>query len=92
VTYVHAQWGTSKHGTPAGFSRHQVLGQDACEACTAAKKAYDAEHYKRPEIKEAKRLQSLAKQRAFARLREAHPQEFGVLYEEEKAKLVANSA
>lgn len=99
MTYVHAQWGTTRHGTTSGFSRHQVLGEDPCPACKAKKSEYDARRMSAGEPQRKNRDSARAQQRALRRLKNAHPQEYGNYYLEEKAKIeaehekdVANSA
>lgn len=93
MTYEHAQWGRTHHGTPTGFSRHQELGQVPCDLCKAAKARYDARRVQREETKARKKVLSQARARALEELRRRHPQEFGNILLAEQEKLgVAYSA
>jgi hypothetical protein len=92
-------WGRSRHGTPSGYRRHQILQQDPCDACRAARTAYDARLRATPAGQRRNRQKARAQGRAEGLLRQAHPQEYEQYYrtalheiETQDAAEVANSA
>lgn len=83
------EWGTTRHGRPAGFARHQVLGEEPCDACKEAKAEYDARRAQDAQVKARRAELSRARARALERLRREHPQEFGRILAEEQGKIVS---
>jgi hypothetical protein len=81
------EWGTTRHGTHSGWSRHVKLKQDACDSCKKAKAEYDVRFRAADPQRLKSRLQAKAQGRAEQRLRKAHPTEYKIYYQEERAKL-----
>jgi hypothetical protein len=73
-----------QHGTMSGYCLHQIIGTPPCEACRKAKHEYNMQR-KATNPKTQKNLSTtLARYRALARLSRRYPEEYRVLYEEEK--------
>jgi hypothetical protein len=81
-----------RHGTTPGWHRHQTLREAPCDACTAAKAAYDARRRERPGVLEQARLRSRAQHRALKRLSKIYPDVYQLLYEEEKRRVEREEA
>lgn len=79
---------TVRHGTHSGWTKHTKHGVRPCDACKAAKAAYDARRLSATDKQLMNRLTAKAQSRASTRLREAHPAVYRQLYLEEKAKLL----
>lgn len=77
---------TWRHGTPTGYSQHQAVDEQPCDACYAAKSAYDKRWREGSEQLQRNRLSAQAQQMAYRRLAHAHPAIYAALYAEEKAK------
>jgi hypothetical protein len=75
-----------RHGTTPGWHRHQTLGERPCDACTAAKAAYDARRRELPTVTLASRRRARAQRRALTRLSQLYPLVYQLLYEEEKRR------
>jgi hypothetical protein len=76
------------HGTESGYQKHWRVRSGnwkwpACEKCMAANTKLGQEYRARPDVRALTRVRSNATQRAFRRLRRAHPEEFTRLYLEE---------
>jgi hypothetical protein len=80
-------WGTTRHGTPSGWSRHKDLGERPCPACFYAKKEYDAKRRAATPNQIRNRKHAKAQYLAVKRLMNAHRDEYRQYYAEEKAKL-----
>lgn len=83
---------TVRHGTNSGFSLHQDLGEDPCNACYTAKQVYDAQRRSAPFERVNARLHATAQGRASQRLRRLHPEEYKWFYDDEKKKLLEERA
>lgn len=79
----------ARHGTTPGWKRHQRHGERPCDACYAAKQAYDARQRAAPDKTRRNRLHAAAQSRAYTRLAHMYPAIYADLYAEEKARLEA---
>lgn len=78
----------AEHGTNAGYQAHRKLGEDACDPCRAAARAYQAAYRAAHRERRAHNAtRNAARGRAMRRLVARHPEEFRELYEKEKARL-----
>lgn len=75
-----------RHGTRAGWIQHRKEGKQPCRPCKDANAAYQRE-YRQGSDKWRKPIR--ARDRALVRLKEAHPDEYRALYEDEKKRGVA---
>jgi hypothetical protein len=75
---------TRAHGTYGGAQQHAKRGEDLCDPCRAARNAYMRRYrHHNPGQQTYDRNQVAAYNRAQARLRENHRDEFDQLYAEE---------
>lgn len=74
----------TRHGTTSGFTKHQYRGEEPCEPCRQAKAAYDYRRLSGRRSANKNRMFAKAQKNALRRLKNAHPQEYKALYEEEK--------
>jgi hypothetical protein len=79
---------TVRHGSYSGWSLHQKLGQDPCDACYRAKSEYDKRRRAVPRRVQMNRMHAAAQGLAERDLRRAHPQEYAELYEHHKAEIL----
>lgn len=74
-------------GTPAAYQRHRRKGEEACEPCKAANRAYQAQYRAaNPGRSQAETRKHAARQRALWRLKLEYPRRFHQLFKEELAK------
>lgn len=76
-----------RHGTPAGAAAHVRAGEAQCDACRAAKAAYDERRRTSSMIRIRDRATAQAQSRALRRLKQAHPGEYRGLYLDEQTKI-----
>ena len=75
-------------GTTSAYQRHRRRGEEACDACKAALRTYQAEYRAANPNSRAKELRkSNARVRALWKLRLEYPQRFNELYAEELAEV-----
>lgn len=74
-------------GTPTGYTRHQNAGEKPCDACTLAKREYDADWRAQPERVLRSRLSAKAQYASYRELARRHKVEYDALYAENKAVL-----
>jgi hypothetical protein len=72
--------GDWRHGTAAGATRHAADGELPCDACRAAKAAYDKRRLSAPEATVRNRLCARAQVAAYGALAKTHPEEYRRLY------------
>jgi len=84
--------GVSRCGTLSGWRRHQRADERPCDACAAAKAAYDKRWRAAPERKRRDRLKARAQGRALLRLSHHHPSEYRAMYYEALDELEAEAA
>jgi hypothetical protein len=70
----------TRHGTPSGFRRHQVVGEIPCDSCKRAKREYDQRRLSAPEKARKNRLKARAQARAENDMRRLYPDVWAVLY------------
>lgn len=75
-----------RHGTLSGALRHSKAGEPPCDACRAAKTAYDKSYRAAEEQTRKSRMHARAQGRANTALRKAHPEEYRALYLAAKAE------
>lgn len=78
-----------RHGTTTGYRAHQAAGQRPCDACVAAKAAYDKRWRATPAARRYARLHARAQNRAATWLRREFPAEWRVLYEKALVEVYA---
>jgi hypothetical protein len=78
---------TRRHGTTSGHTQHLLDGERPCDACRAAKAAYDKRHREAPEARRRDRANARAQGRALRELRRAHVDEYHALYEQAKREI-----
>ena len=76
-------------GTASGYRSHQKNGEKPCDACAAAKSAYDKRRREAPPLARRSRAHAKAQSRALRRLKDSHPDEYRALYEQAKAEVAA---
>ncbi|MGH7791414.1 MAG: hypothetical protein ACREOB_03780 [Thermodesulfobacteriota bacterium] len=81
------EWGTTRHGTPSGFRRHQTLGERPCDPCFYAKQTYDKRRKSLPEFIIKDRLNAKAQSLALKELKNNHYNEYKDYYDRCKAQL-----
>lgn len=74
-------------GTTSGYTRHQLAGEKPCDACAAAKRAYDKRWRSASAQTRKSRLKARAQGRAYAELGHRYPSEYRALYEKHKKAL-----
>lgn len=72
-----------RHGTYAGWQVHRKEGKRPCKPCQQAQNDYMREYRK---TSDKWRDPIRARERALVRLKEAHPDEYRALYEDEKKR------
>jgi len=71
-------------GTLAAYKRHLRMGEKPCDACTSANTATRKAYYhSSPAVRSLQVRRNLARLRALARLKAAHPDEYRRFYAEE---------
>ncbi len=74
----------ARHGTYAGYQRHRIDREVACETCRDANRAYMADfRARRPDVAERGRGGRRAASRALWRLADMHRDEYDRLYADE---------
>ena len=68
-------------GTASGYRTHQKHQERPCDACTLAKKEYDARRMAATSLMVKNRLSAKAQGIALRRLKDAHPHEYHGLYD-----------
>ena len=86
------EWGPRRHGTYSGWRRHQELRERPCDACYAAKQAYDRRYRAAPERTRVSRLHAAAQSVALRRLAALYPDLYREFYIEEKARRMVEVA
>lgn len=77
----------SDHGTYGGYQRHKRRRETACIECTEANRQYQAGvRASKPETIRRATRQAKVRNRALARLQEAHPAEYERLLTDEWTK------
>lgn len=79
--------GDPRCGTASGATRHSKAGEPPCDACRAAKAAYDKRWLSTPEATQRNRLHAKAQSIANRALEDAHPEEYRAAYVAAKAEL-----
>lgn len=74
----------TRHGTHSGWQKHQELGERPCDACYAAKQAYDRERLTATDKQKANRARAWAQNHAKTELVRRHRAEYLTLYREFK--------
>lgn len=69
-----------RHGTQSGWSLHQKLGENPCDACYRAKQQYDKRFRLAPAKTRQSRLNARAQAKAHSELSARHPDEYAELY------------
>lgn len=72
--------GDIRHGTTAGATRHSNLGEPPCDACRAAKSAYDKEWRSVSGAVQRGRIHAKAQRLALKKLKDAHLAEYRSYY------------
>ena len=86
----HAELVPGRCGSHSGWARHQRANEKPCDACAAAKAAYDKRRLATNSDKKRKALQyARAQGRAERRLARLYPEEYRALYEEAKREILA---
>tara|TARA_R100001244_G_scaffold6385_9_gene7517 strand:+ start:4481 stop:4771 length:291 start_codon:yes stop_codon:yes gene_type:complete len=75
-------------GTTTGWARHQKAGERPCDACFAAKSAYDKRYRSADDKTRRNRLHSKAQAKALRALKHAHESEYRALYLAYKEQLL----
>ncbi len=76
-----------KHGTPSGWSLHQKLEQDPCDACYRAKAEYDKRTREATPRVIKNRLDARAQNAASKEIRRRYAGEYNALYRIHKRRL-----
>lgn len=76
--------GRVRCGTVTGYTNHQRAGERPCDACVAAKAAYNKRWREAPERTRRNRMYAAAQGRAKQRLVEMFPDTYAALYAEER--------
>lgn len=80
---------TTRHGTPSGFTKHQVNSERPCDACIRAKSDYDARRLNSTELRDRNRAYASAAGLAKKRLVAAHKAEYDALYRQAKTEVLS---
>lgn len=78
-------------GTVSGHTKHLRDGEKPCDACAAAKAAYDKRWRAAPARTRISRLNARAQHRALKRLKENHESEYKKYYAEERDSVFAEA-
>ena len=82
---------SARCGTPSGYSRHQLDAEKPCDACAAAKAAYDRRHKAAPEHRQRDRLRAMAQRRAVKVLCDENGERYRELYKVFVAEVFADA-
>lgn len=82
----------TRHGTTSGYSKHGLMGEDACEMCRIAQVQYNARRLASPEGVLRNRLRAKAQSAALRDLRKKHEEEYRVLYAMHRDALLDQAA
>ena len=86
----HTELVPGRCGTHSGWARHQRASEKPCDACAAAKSAYDKRRLATHSAKKRKAQQyARAQGRAERRLAGLYPEVYRALYEEAKREIIA---
>lgn len=77
-------------GTASGYKRHQRARERPCDACVAAKAAYDTRWRATTPAGRLNRLRARAQARALGELRRRHPAEYRDIYEPLVAQILTD--
>jgi hypothetical protein len=77
----------TRHGSPAGWRRHQKAKERPCDACAKARAEYDERRRTSDAETRSARIRGRAQVRAYQRLAHEFPEKYAAYYDEAKEQV-----